>query len=247
MSFLGTLIGGGAGFLLGGPTGAMLGASLGGGLDASDAASQAASTQADAANRAADLQYKQWRESVDLQKPWLEAGQNALAKLTAASDYTPFGMSQFQADPGYAFRVSEGQKALDRQAAARGGLISGAALKAATRFGGDMASQEYTNAFNRYQTERAARLQPLQSLAGVGQTTANQIGQSGQTMASNVGEAYQGAANARASGYVGGANAMSGALGTGLNFLQGQNYVNALRPSAASYRYPGNDPLSFLG
>jgi hypothetical protein len=92
-----------------------------------------------------------------------------------------------------------------------------------------MGSQEYTNAFNRYQLERQARLNPLQSLAGVGQTTANTLGTSGQQMASNVGEAQQNAAAARASGYVGQANALTGGLGTYLNYSQGQNMINSMR------------------
>jgi hypothetical protein len=107
-------------------------------------------------------------------------------------------------------------------------------MKGIQRFGQDLASQEYTNAFNRYQTERAAQLQPLQSLAGVGQTTAQQLGQAGQTMASNVGEMMTSGAAARASGYVGGANALTGALGTYLNYSQGQNMLNALRAPAAT-------------
>lgn len=243
MSFLGTLIGGGIGFLAGGPTGAMIGASIGGGLDASSAAQQAASTQADAANRAADLQYKQWQESVALQKPWLQAGETALNRLVPlATEYTPFGMQQFQQDPGYAFRLSEGMSALDRQAAARGGLISGAALKAATRYGQEMGSQEYTNAFNRYQTERQARLGPLQSLAGVGQTTAQQIGQSGQQMAGNVGEAGAAAAQARASGYVGSTNALTSALGGVGKMYMANQYLNALRPQSASGVTPTVEP-----
>ena len=210
------------------------GATLAAGYMGSQAAGKAAGVQADAANRAADLQYKQWRESVDLQEPWRQAGITALNKLTPlATEYTPFGMDQFQQDPGYAFRLSEGQKALERSAAARAGLQSGSALKAAARFGQDYGSQEYTNAFNRYQTERAARLQPLQSLAGVGQTTAAQLGQSGQQMASNVGELMTSGAAARASGYVGGANALSSALGQGLNYYQGNQMLNAIRPQSA--------------
>lgn len=151
-----------------------------------------------------------------------------------------FGMSDFQADPGYAFRLSEGQKLLDRSAAARGGLISGGALKAAARYGQEMGSQEFTNAYNRYQTNRSNQLNPLQSLMGVGQTSTNALGTAGQNfagnsaniaqnMASNVGEAYQGAANARASGYVGQANALTGGLGTYLNYSQGQNMINSMR------------------
>lgn len=69
-----------------------------------------------------------------------------------------FGANDFQADPGYAFRLSEGQRGLDRQAAARGGLISGSALKAASRYGQDMASQEYGNAFNRALTQYGTKV-----------------------------------------------------------------------------------------
>jgi hypothetical protein len=85
-----------------------------------------------------------------------------------------------------------------------------------------MGSQEYTNAFNRYQTERQARLGPLQSLANVGQTSVNQLGAAGQAMASGVGEAGMQAANARASGYMGGASALSQGLGQYLNYSQNQ-------------------------
>jgi hypothetical protein len=52
-----------------------------------------------------------------------------------------------------------------------------------------MGSQEYTNAFNRYQTERNAQLAPLQSLAGVGQSSANTLGAAGQQYGQNVGNA----------------------------------------------------------
>lgn len=221
---------------------ALIGSALIGGL----ASRSAAKTQAQAAERAGDLQYQQWREGVELQEPWRQAGMTALNKLTPlATEYTPFGMEQFQQDPGYQFRLSEGLKALDRQAAARGGLISGSALKAAQRYGQEAASQEYTNAFNRYQAERQARLGPLQSLAGVGQTTAQQIAGQGQQMAANVGQAQAAAAQARASGYMGGTNALTGSLGTYLNYTQGQNLLNALQgqrtgaPISASAPYDG--------
>lgn len=217
------------------------GAAIIGGALAGRGASQAASTQAAAADRAADLQAQQFERQVQLSEPWRKAGEQALNKLIPLTEYTPFGMTQFQADPGYGFRMSEGMKALERSAAARGGLLSGATLKGIQRFGQDLGSQEYQNAFNRYQAERQARLAPLQSLAGVGQTTAQQIGQAGQTMASNVGEALTSGAAARASGYVGQANALSGALGGAANaYMQGQ-MLNRLMPmqSAAvpSYSY----------
>lgn len=204
---------------------AILGAAVLGGL----AANQAGRTQAGAANRAADLQQSQFERQVELQAPYRAAGERALNKLEGASDYTPFGMSQFQQDPGYGFRLSEGQKALDRSAAARGGLISGSALKAAQRYGQEMGSQEYTNAFNRYQTERQARLNPLQSLAGVGQTATNQLGQAGQNYATNAGQALGAAGQATASGYIGMANAAAGGLGQYMNYGQQQQQNSLLQ------------------
>ena len=215
---------------------------VGSSLIGSSASKKAASTQADAANRAADLQMQQFERQVELQEPWRQAGITALNKLTPlATEYTPFGMDQFQQDPGYAFRMQEGMKALDRSAAARGGLLSGSTLKGAQRYGQDLASQEYMNAFNRYQAERNARLNPLQSLAGVGQTATNQLGQAGQTMASNVGQALGAAAQARASGYIGGASALSQGLGTYLNYQQGQNFLNAMRPQQPTAAAPITD------
>lgn len=182
----------------------------------------AAKTQANAAGQAADLQREQFDRQMELQAPWRQAGERALNKLEAASEYTPFGMAQFQADPGYGFRFDQGQKALERSAAARGGLISGNTGGALQRFGQDMASQEYQNAFNRYQAERQARLGPLQSLAGVGQTSINALGQAGQNYASGMGEAIGAGGQARASGYMGAANAIGGGVGQYMGYQQNQ-------------------------
>ena len=103
------------------------------------------------------------------------------------------------------------------------------ALAAAQAYGQEMGSQEYQNAFNRYQAERQARLGPLQSLAGVGQTTAQQLGASGAANAGAVGNYLTGGAAAQAAGQVGGANAVTGGLGTYLNYTQGNNLLSALR------------------
>lgn len=206
--------------------GAVVGSALIGGR----ASSQAAQTQAAAAEQAGEQQRAIFERQVELSAPYRAAGEVALNRLVPlATEYTPFGMDQFKADPGYAFRLAEGQKALERSAAARGGLLSGATGKALTRYGQEMGSQEYTNAFNRYQAERQARLNPLQSLAGVGQTSTQQLsGQAGQ-LGTGLAESIGSAGAARASGYVGGANALNQALGTYLNYSQGQNMLNAIR------------------
>jgi len=163
-------------------------AALIGGKMSSDASKSAAATTGAAADRSTELQREMFERNIELNAPFREAGVNALNKLVPlATNYTPFGMTQFQADPGYAFRMSEGMKGLERSAAARGGLLSGSMLKGIQRFGQDLGSQEYQNAFNRYQTERNARLNPLQSLAGVGQTTSQQLGQAGTGFANTVG------------------------------------------------------------
>lgn len=229
--------------------GAVVGSAVIGGV----ASNRAARTQAQAAESSGQLQREMFERQVELGRPYREAGEQALNRLMPlATEYTPFGMQQFQADPGYGFRLGEGQKALERTAAARGGLISGSALRAAQRYGQEMGSQEYTNAFNRYQAERQARLGPLQSLAGLGQTTSQQLGQAGQQMGMNVGETMTSGAAARASGYVGGANALTGALGTGLNYYQGQNMLNAMQtpagfnysPGAGGYNYTYQNPAA---
>ena len=182
----------------------------------------AAKAQSRAAGQAADLQREQFERQMELQAPFREVGLRALNKLEGASEYTPFGMAQFQADPGYGFRFDQGQKALERSAAARGGLISGNTGGALQQFGQGLASQEYQNAFNRYQAERQARLGPLQSLAGVGQTSINALGQAGQNYASGMGEAIGAGGQARASGYMGAANAIGGGVGQYMGYQQNQ-------------------------
>lgn len=147
----------------------------------------------------------------------------------ATAEYTPAMFEQGK-DPGYQFRLSEGMKALDRSAAARGGLLSGGTLKGIQRYGQDMASQEFTNAFNRYQLERTNTLNPYQSMAGQGQSTANTLSNMGQNYANQAGEAYQGAANARASGYVGAANAINQGIGGLSNMYYQNQLLNVLRP-----------------
>ena len=211
---------------------------VGSSLFGSSAASSAANTQADAANRAADLQYKMFQEQQKAQAPFRAAGETALNKLIPeATNYTPFSYSSMTADPGYQFRLSEGMRALGHRAGAGGGLVSGQSLKGLQDYAQNAASGEYTNAFNRYQAERAARLNPLQSLAGVGQSAANTIGANAGTYGTNVGNLMTGGAAASAAGQVGTANALTGGLGTYLNYNQGNSLVDALRANNLNNQY----------
>lgn len=69
-------------------------------------------------------------------------------------------------DPGYAFGLQQGQLALDRKAAASGGRVSGAALKAASEYATNYATTGYNAAYQR----RQDRLNRLAALAGIGQS-----------------------------------------------------------------------------
>jgi len=211
-------------FIIGAVIGA--GASLIGGAMASSAASKAAKTQAQSADKATALEKQMYEENVVRQKPFYDAGvagQNRLVTLLGlggdpnAEGYgslmKSFSMDDFRADPGYNFRMKEGLKSLDATAAARGGLISGNALRAAQQYGQDLGSQEYMNAYNRYQTNRANIIDPLQKQAGQGGTTATTLGSAGQNYASNAGTTMMAAGNARASGYTGSADAWNRSLG----------------------------------
>jgi hypothetical protein len=195
---------------------------------------QASKAQERAAAQGDAAQERMFNRQVELQEPFRQAGVNALPELVEASRYTPFGMEQFQQDPGYQFRLKEGLRALEQRAAAEGTRVSGNQLRGLVRYGQNLASQDWINSFNRYQAERAARLNPLQSLAGMGQSTAatlgQQAGQYGQSMAQ--GAAQMG--NIRASGYTNQANALSGALGQGVNYYQNQQMMDRFFPEQDS-------------
>lgn len=246
-----------------------MGIDVASGMRNANAVENAAKMQANAAQQAANIGSQTSRAQMDLARdifaqqtalnePFRQGGVNALNRMQdllglsgnrRAPGYGSlsknFTMADFQADPGYAFRMSEGLKALDRQAAARGGLISGAALKASQGYGQDLASQEYMNAFNRFQTNRTNLLNPLQAIAGTGQTATNTLSQAGQNMGTNVsnamgnaGQAQMGAvtsaADARASGYLGAQEGWNRAINSALSRGTTQDeqlqrdYINAL-------------------
>jgi len=247
--------------------GAIIGgvAAVGSGLIASKGAKKAARAQEDAARRAEATQREFFNRQIELQEPFRQAGMSAQQQImqllgiggdASMPEYgslaRSFGQSDFEADPGYAFRQAEGMRALERSAAARGGLMSGNTLKGIQRFGQDLASQEYGNAFNRFQIERAARLNPLQSMMGSGQSAANVMtGATGQA-GSNIGQLQLGAGQARASGYVGSANALAGALGSigsaAMSFPLYQAQLNNMRAQTNLYdRTPDMTPGGGIG
>lgn len=229
------------------------GASVVGGLIGASGARSAASAQSDAALRAGDVQKQQFEQQMALQEPYRQAGltgQNRLMDLLGlgadktAADYgkyaRDFSMADYQADPGYAFRLSEGMKQLGSQARAQGGAVSGRTMMGAQNYAQGLASQEYGNAFNRYQTNRANQLQPLGSLMSSGQAAAsNQAGAAGQ-YGSNAGNAMMAAGQAIGAGQLGAANTLAGGLGTAASAYQNQtNFNNWLNRNQVIPMQPG--------
>jgi hypothetical protein len=229
-------------------TGTIAAVTVGSAYMGSQASKSAANTQANAAAQASDAQRAMFERQVELQEPFRQAGlkgQNRLLELLGLGEdktapgygkyaTAEFGMDKFTADPGYAFRMSEGMKALERSAAARGGLLSGATLRGTQRYGQDLASQEYQNAFNRYQAERVGTLNPYQALAGTAQTSANVLTNAAGNLGGQLGSNIIGAGNAQAAGQIGSANAIVGGLGQGINFYQNQQLLNRLPTYSAT-------------
>jgi hypothetical protein len=199
-------------------------ASLLGGAMSSSSAKSAARTSAEAADRATELQRQQYEESVARQQPFLQTGTEMFNRLAALQRGGPEAQNFLQMDPGYQFRLSEGMKALDRQAAARGGLISGGALRAAQRYGQDLGSQEFGAAYNR-----------LARMADVGPQAAGVMSNLGQNYATNVGNIYQQQGNTAANAALARGSAYSGGLNQ-LGYLAGRYYG---QPSGGGYMAPG--------
>ena len=223
---------------------AVIGSAVVGGVMSSQAAGDAADTAAGASREASAASIAEQRRQYDLsradQAPYLAAGTGAVNRLgagvAAGGEFgaaTPFDFDYDQnTDPGYAFRFSEGMKGLERSAAARGGLLSGATLRGVTRYGQDMGSQEYQNAFNRYTTgfnartgERNQLYNRLAGVAGTGQTATNQIGAQGANMASNIGNAYMNSAANTGNAAMAAAGIRTSAFGGAANVL-GRMYGN---------------------
>lgn len=165
---------------------------------------------ASAAERGSDRAIAEQRRAFDLlrkdQAPYRKTGGKALSqleKMFLQGDY-----SGFEESPGYQFRMDEGLKALDRSGAARGLRRSGPQMKAAQRYGQDVASGEFNTYANR-----------LASLAGLGQTATQQTGAAGMSAAGNVGEAAIAAGQARGSAYENTASSINKGINNALYYM----------------------------
>lgn len=210
---------------------------LGSIMGTSGAASDAAAAAAEA-NRVQEEIYKKQREDLsgyrDLGQVGLDQVKNNLGDLTGT-----FSMDKFQKDPGYDFRMQEGQKALERSASARGGLLSGGTLKSLAQYGQNFASNEYGNAYNRFNQDRDQRYGKLMDLVGTGQNASAQTGAAGQNYANAYGQNVIGAANASGAARIAEGSALMGLVGQGIGAYAMGGAGGAVAGGAGGGALPG--------
>jgi hypothetical protein len=241
------------------PAAIIAGSNLVGGYLSGQGAKAGAQTQADAARRSAELQKQMFDIQNAQQAPYRQSGYNALNQIGRLGSgtygiYGPtgdvtgqgvgtgyltkqFSPEDFQAgiDPGYAFRLAQGQRALAAQQNAAGGLIGGNALTGMQDYTQGQASQEYGNAFNRFQTQRGNIYNTLASMAGLGQTSLGQTTAASTNAGANIGNQISNVGSALGAGQVGQANAYAGAVqGAGNSYMLSQ----LLAPKSGNARYP---------
>lgn len=239
------------------------GAGLLGAAVTSDGAKSAANTQADAANRATDLQNQQWQQTQANMKPYMGLGGSAISPLLKAMGYTQtenadgsfnFGstdtsnplMQRFsaptaaeaQATPGYQFTLDQGLKAAQNSAAARGLGTSGAALKGASTFASGLADSTYNDvyqrALNTFNTNYSSAANNVNRLTGL-------VG-SGQNAAGGMGAlGAQTAANI-GSNLTGSANAQAAGRISSANALT--NALGGMGNNAMLYGLMQNNAIS---
>ena len=239
---------------------AVVGSQIVGGAMQSNAATSAADTQAAAANKSLAEQKRQF----DIQNGQQAAGRGAgyegfntirsmmpgqyqtydeNGKPTGTATGQDYLTHQFNAqdfqnniDPGYQFRLQQGMAANQNAANQSGGMLSGNTLQGMQNYAQNAASQEYSNAFNRYQTQRSNIYNTLASIAGLGQSAQSQSNQLAQNYANNQTGLITGAGAAQAAGQVGSANALAGGLqGAGSSYMLSQMMKPTVPAATSSF------------
>lgn len=138
---------------------------------------------------AMNVQGSQYAQASGYQQPYLQAGQQSLAQLLGNLQSGAYNVNvtpqNLQNDPGYQFQMQQGLQALQRSAAAKGGLGGGAFAKAMTQYSQGLAANQYQNAWNRQFQQNQANYNNLMGVTGMGQNSAQSLGQ----LATNYGNA----------------------------------------------------------
>jgi hypothetical protein len=141
-----------------------------------------------------------------------------ISRLNSSRDYgslsRSFTINDYEQDPGYQFRLSEGNKAINAAQAARGNFYSGAALKEANKYNSNMASQEYGSAYDRWTNNQNNKFNKLQAVSSAGQGANTTQAQLNQGYAGAQGSIYAAQGQNRADAAINQGNIYSGALNT---------------------------------
>lgn len=186
--------------------GAILGAGAIGAVATTSAANSAAKSETNAANQANATEEAQYNQTRSDLMPYQQTGQaaltpyNKLLGLGSGADTTT-ALNSLTQTPGYGFTLSQGLKAAQNSAAARGLGVSGAALKGAANYAGGLANSTYNNQLTNYL-----------GAAQLGESAASQTGAYGTSTAASVGNNLTSAGNAQAAASMAGANALTSGL-----------------------------------
>jgi hypothetical protein len=190
--------------------------------------------------------------------PTVQYGQNAQNQLQYAMGLggtgngeagalsRDFTSADFVKDPGYDFRMQEGQNSVNNKFAASGNLLSGAALKALERFNQDYASSEYGAAYGRFKTNQGDQYNRLSGMVNTGQNALAQTSNARMNAASGMSNAAMGAGSGMSGAGISATNAMQQAGTSAQNGISqaystmgtnGSNTMNALGKAYADNAY----------
>lgn len=221
---------------------AIVGAAVVGGASQIYASSKASDAQVQAANTAANTQLGMYNQTRKDLEPYRQIGEDAYAtlqpKLKDLTDGVSIDPNVLKDSDYYRFAESQGLKAAQNSAAARGLGKSGAALKGATSFAEGLATGTYKDAFNMAVTNQTNTFNRLKSLIDTGQNASAQTGSAGTAAATGAANAQIGAGNAQAAGY----NAMGGAVSNAANNIGGYAAYKGLYGGGGSGSTAYNNP-----
>jgi hypothetical protein len=224
---------------------AIIGGSLIGAGATAYSASKAADAQTNAAQTAANTSLSMYNTTRGDLAPYRQIGQTASDQLTSRlSDLTsPITMdeSTLRNTPGYQFNLTQGLKAAQNSAAARGLGTSGAALKGASTFATGLADSTYQNQFNNAVTNQTNAYNRLKGLVDTGENAAAQTGSAGTAAANTAAGAQIGAGNAQAAGY----NAIGSSIAGVANNIGGYAAYKGLYSGGSSG--PSAGPITLGG
>lgn len=189
------------------------------------ASGKASDAQRDSAQMGIDAQRQMYNQTRSDLTPYRTAGEDALTDLNERMPHltSDIDVSALLNDPNstpakaYDFTKTQGTKAVQNSAAARGLGVSGAALKGAASFVTGLADNTYKSLFDMENVNRTSAYNRLKGLVDTGQNAAAQTGVAGANTANQISSLSVQQGNASAANW----NAVGGAINSGANNIGG--------------------------